>query len=260
MSKKETRVNKVGATPAPPENGEVSWQTGEDHSGKRRSPMYHQLTESERYTLSVLHRDGQSLRAIARILERSPSTISREVRRNRCHRTDGAYRPSKAQERTNGRRRKRTSGPERRGKLQGKPMIDTRPVEVENRVEVGHWEGDTVIGTVGERDCLLTLVERSTGLAVVTKLPHRTVKAVNRAAVEAIERCGLPFKTITWDNGTEFHGYRATASRINSTHDRESDIATRPRSNAYTKSQGCCTWGVNSPACDRPRRSCPSTA
>lgn len=171
--------------------------------------MYHQLTESERYTLSVLHRDGQSLRAIARILERSPSTISREVRRNRCHRTDGAYRPSKAQERTNGRRRKRTSGPERRGKLQGKPMIDTRPVEVENRVEVGHWEGDTVIGTVGERDCLLTLVERSTGLAVVTKLPHRTVKAVNRAAVEAIERCGLPFKTITWDNGTEFHGYRA---------------------------------------------------
>ena len=244
--------------------------------------MYHQLTESERYTLSVLHRDGQSLRAIARVLERSPSTISREVRRNRCHRTDGAYRPSKAQERTNGRRRrsrqvrrhdadtyerieallshaqwspeqiahwlglhgvvrishmtiyrhvrrdrlaggelrcclrqagkrrrKRTFGPERRGKLQGKPMIDSRPVEAENRVEVGHWEGDTVIGIVGERDCLLTLVERSTGLAVVTKLPHRTVRAVNRAAVEAIERSGLPFKTITWDNGTEFHGYRA---------------------------------------------------
>jgi transposase, IS30 family len=66
--------------------------------------MYHQLTEPERYTLSVLHRDGQSLRAIARLLGRSPSTISREVQRNRCHRTDGAYRPSKAQERTNGRR------------------------------------------------------------------------------------------------------------------------------------------------------------
>lgn len=243
--------------------------------------MYHQLTESERYTLSVLHRDGQSLRAIARVLERAPSTISREVQRNRCHRTDGAYRPSKAQERTNGRRRrsrqvrqhdadtygrveallshaqwspeqisrwlalhgvvrishmtiyrhvrrdrltggqlrcclrqagkrrrKRTFGPERRGKLQGKPMIDTRPLEIEDRREVGHWEGDTVIGTVGERACLLTLVERSTGVALVVRLPHRTVKAVNRAVVDVVRRSGLPFKTITWDNGTEFHGYR----------------------------------------------------
>ncbi|NZA26360.1 IS30 family transposase [Luteimonas sp. SJ-92] len=244
--------------------------------------MYHQLTEQERYTLSVLHRDGQSLRTIARILDRSPSTISREIQRNRCHRTDGAYRPSKAQQRTNGRRRrtrqvrqhdadiygrieallryaqwspeqiarwlalhgvvrishmtiyrhvhrdrlaggqlrsclrqggkrrrKRTFGPERRGKLHGKPMIDSRPAEVEGRQEVGHWEGDTVVGTASERVCLLTLVERCTGVALVVRLPHRTVKAVNRAALDAIQRSGLPFKTITWDNGTEFHGYRA---------------------------------------------------
>jgi transposase, IS30 family len=107
------------------------------------------------------------------------------------------------------RRRKRTFGPERRGKLSGKPMIDTRPLEVEDRQAVGHWEGDTVIGTATERPCLLTLVERCTGLALVVRLPHRTVKAVNRAAMDAIRRSGLPFKTITWDNGTEFHGYRA---------------------------------------------------
>ena len=65
------------------------------------------------------------------------------------------------------------------------------------------------MGATGERDCLLTLVERSTGLALVIKLPHRTVRAVNRAAPQAIHTSGLPFKTITWDNGTEFHGYRA---------------------------------------------------
>src|SRR5690606_41169629 len=107
------------------------------------------------------------------------------------------------------RRRKRTYGPEQRGKLGGKPMIDTRPAEIEERREVGHWEGDTVMGASGERSCLLTLVERSTGLAQVVRLPHRTVRAVNRATIQLIQDSGLPFKTITWDNGTEFHGYRA---------------------------------------------------
>lgn len=106
------------------------------------------------------------------------------------------------------RRRKRTHGPEKRGKLGGKPMIDTRPAAVEGRQDVGHWEGDTVMGSAGERACLLTLVERSTGLALVIRLPHRTVRAVNRATIEAITTSGLPFKTITWDNGTGFHGYR----------------------------------------------------
>nr|WP_225540582.1 IS30 family transposase [Xanthomonas sp. XNM01] len=107
------------------------------------------------------------------------------------------------------RRRKRTFGPEKRGRLQGKPMIDTRPEAVEARREPGHWEGDTVIGSADERDCLLTLVERSSGIALVAKLPHRTVIAVNSAALKLIRNSGLPFKTITWDNGTEFHGYKA---------------------------------------------------
>ena len=107
------------------------------------------------------------------------------------------------------RRRKRTPGLEKRGRLQGKPMIDTRPEAVERRDEPGHWEGDTVMGATGERACLLTLVERSTGLALVAKLAHRTTTAVNRAALLLITGSGLPFKTITWDNGTEFHGYRA---------------------------------------------------
>ena len=134
----------------------------------------------------------------------SHMTIYRHVRRNQrqggrlyIHLRQGGKR-----------RRKRTHGPEKRGKLANKPMIDTRRQAVEAREEIGHWEGDTVMGAAGERACLLTLVERSTGYAVVAWLPHRTVLAVNRAAVRAIGSSGLPFKTITWDNGTEFHGYR----------------------------------------------------
>ena len=63
---------------------------------------YHQITPEERYTLGVLRRQGQSKAAMARALGRHRSTIGREFRRN--SRPDGAYRPSVAQERTNGRR------------------------------------------------------------------------------------------------------------------------------------------------------------
>ena len=135
----------------------------------------------------------------------SHMTIYRHVRRDQ-RKGGGLYRHLRQGGK---RRRKRTHGPERRGKLAGKPMIDTRPAAIELRQEVGHWEGDTMMGASGERACLLTLVERSTGFAVIVKLPHRTVLAVNRAAIAVIQASGLPFKTITWDNGTEFHGYRA---------------------------------------------------
>ena len=71
--------------------------------------MYCQLTEPERYTLSVLKREGCSLRSIAQILQRNPSTISREVRRNATvvqGKPRPLYVPSKAQEHANGRRRR----------------------------------------------------------------------------------------------------------------------------------------------------------
>ena len=44
---------------------------------------YIHLTREERFCLEVLLNKGLSIRAIARILRRSPSTISRELRRNR---------------------------------------------------------------------------------------------------------------------------------------------------------------------------------
>ena len=64
---------------------------------------YQQITPEERYTLGVLRRQGLTDAAMARALGRHRSTIGREFRRN-FSRYDGAYRPSIAQERTNGRR------------------------------------------------------------------------------------------------------------------------------------------------------------
>lgn len=65
--------------------------------------MYAQITPEERYAIAMLRRQRLSIRAIAAALGRSPSTVSREIRRNRSAH-DGAYRAERACERTNGRR------------------------------------------------------------------------------------------------------------------------------------------------------------
>ena len=46
------------------------------------SPHYRQLQPEDRMTLASLLQQNYSIRAIARVLHRSPSTISRELRRN----------------------------------------------------------------------------------------------------------------------------------------------------------------------------------
>lgn len=105
------------------------------------------------------------------------------------------------------RRRKRYGTKDSRGVLQGKRHISSRPPEVENRSEFGHWEADTVIGS-DRFHCLLTLVERKSGKAIIKKLLSRTTTEVNRALTEAIQENPSDFKSITFDNGTEFHDYR----------------------------------------------------
>lgn len=55
---------------------------------------YYQLTENERYQIGALLKAGHNQKEIAGLLGRSPSTVSREIRRNRGLR---GYRPKQAQ-------------------------------------------------------------------------------------------------------------------------------------------------------------------
>jgi IS30 family transposase len=105
------------------------------------------------------------------------------------------------------RRRKRYGAYDSRGRLAGKRMISERPAEVESREVIGHWEADTVAGA-GSKDCVLTLVERKTGLVLVGKLADRTSRSLSRRAVGLIRKHQERFETVTADNGTEFHDYR----------------------------------------------------
>jgi transposase, IS30 family len=67
--------------------------------------VYRQLDLDERYQIGALRGRGLSSRQIAKVLGRHPSTVSREVRRNRSG-YDRAYRARWAVEKTNGRRRR----------------------------------------------------------------------------------------------------------------------------------------------------------
>jgi len=105
------------------------------------------------------------------------------------------------------RRRKRYNSYDSRGRLAGKRMIQDRPIEIDYRTSIGHWEGDTVIGK-DRHHCIVTLVERKTGFVIIKKIRARTVDEVNRACIEAIHEHGFRIISITFDNGTEFHGYK----------------------------------------------------
>lgn len=104
-------------------------------------------------------------------------------------------------------RRKRYGRYDSRGRLAGKRPIAQRPPGAENRSRVGHLEGDTVLGT--DKHCLLTLVDRKTGFTMIGKLKARTVEATNRRAIELINNARRRVRSVTVDNGTEFHGYKA---------------------------------------------------
>jgi len=138
-----------------------------------------------------------------RRLSISHETIYRHIWRNK-QRGGTLYRHLRCAQK---KRRKRYGAYDSRGRLAGKRPIAERPPGATNRSRVGHLEGDTVLGTT--RDCLLTLVDRKTGYVLIGKLEARTVAATNRCAIELLRRSPRRIRSVTVDNGTEFHGYKA---------------------------------------------------
>jgi len=102
-------------------------------------------------------------------------------------------------------RRKRYRSHDSRGHLRGKRGLAERPKEANDRSEIGHAEADLVHGT-GSRDCILTVVDRRSRLVAIRKLKDKSMKEVNRALIKVIRQ--FKIKTVTFDNGSEYHDYR----------------------------------------------------
>lgn len=94
--------------------------------------------------------------------------------------------------------------------------IDGRPEIASSKLEVGHWEGDTVVGKRnGKESVILTLLEKKTQHNLAIRIPGKTSEAVNAAMQQLREDFGESFfsqifKTITVDNGPEFADFAQT--------------------------------------------------
>jgi len=100
-----------------------------------------------------------------------------------------------------------------RGLIPNRIDISERPAIVARKTRLGDWEGDTVVGA-GHKGGLLTLVERKTQLAKITKLPRATARATQKAAVRRLKPIGNFVHTITFDNGKEFAAHQDIAHAL----------------------------------------------
>jgi IS30 family transposase len=240
---------------------------------------YQHLSQTERYQIYILMKDGKTQTQIAKLMERHKSTISRELARNTGLK---GYRPRQAcllaEKRSQGsrnatqitaadwgktvncllekwspvqiadqvgishetiyrhiyadkaaggslyqqlrcqkkRKKRYASGRERRGQIIGRRPISERPAHIETRDQVGHWEGDTVIGA-HHKQAVVTLVERKSGYALIAKVINKTSDLVSTAIINKLSPMAPLVKTITFDNGKEFAGHSTIDAALNST-------------------------------------------
>jgi IS30 family transposase len=243
------------------------------------------LSFSEREEIALARAAGESVRSIARRVGRSPSTVSRELRRNADRRGgyratsahalawERASRPKPAKLRVNARLREivqrdlerryspeqiagrlrlafpedtemwvstetiyqslyvtsrgalrreltaclrtgralRKPGPRAAARNGARDMINIaeRPQEADDRAVPGHWEGDLMIGK-GNRSAIGTLVERTTGYALLVALPDG-YKPEQVAPALAAKIKTLPDslrRSLTWDQGPEMRDWK----------------------------------------------------
>ena len=98
------------------------------------------------------------------------------------------------------------------GLPRSRPSIRQRPRHVANRLEPGHWEGDTFVGA-DHRYHTLTLVER-TSRFIIMRHPKEsaTSEAIGKATIEALS--GHTVRSITFDNGPQFAKYPQIATAL----------------------------------------------
>ena len=250
---------------------------------------YTHFTLDERKYLQKLLAEGFSFRKIADILERSPSSVSREVNRNKSkykpRRPDNEYWYNHWRANTLATLRRRQQirmavqpgtlaweyillglekywSPEtiagrwklsfpkqkpicvstiyryvkkgffpgitakthlrRRGKRQVssnsnfntiKPdrTIPQWPEEIRERLRVGDWEGDTVYGSVG-KGLLVTQVDRKTRFLAAGLIANREAELTKNTICEMLG--GLPVKSISLDNGSEFSEFKKLETEL----------------------------------------------
>ena len=90
-----------------------------------------------------------------------------------------------------------------RGCIPHRIDITERPQEANDKSQVGHLEGDLIIGAQ-HQGALLTQVDRYSKFAFISKVPNKTAQAICTATQEKLAPFLAHLHTITYDNGKEF--------------------------------------------------------
>lgn len=94
------------------------------------------------------------------------------------------------------------------------PSIEGRPLIANERKRIGDWEGDTV-ESKDHKPGINTLVERKTGLVLITKLKDKTSKSTVAVMKERFSDIPKQFKhTVTLDNGPENSDWQSIQNEI----------------------------------------------
>lgn len=98
-------------------------------------------------------------------------------------------------------------------KRQKGTSIEERPEYIETREEFGHWEGDLVTGPRdGQNGAYLTLIERKTRfyymIPITSKSSKKVYMQINKLHQFYGDDFKKIFKSITFDNGSEFSRWK----------------------------------------------------
>lgn len=112
---------------------------------------------------------------------------------------------------------KKRTGPKDKPRvhLDGRAMIDERPLDVYNRLEFGHLEGDFIESGRNGKGSLLVLVERKTRYPFLVYLENKSTKNVNNLINILLK--DFPIQSLTLDNDLSFQKHKGLSDMLKAT-------------------------------------------
>ena len=97
--------------------------------------------------------------------------------------------------------------------IPGRVDISERPAIVEEKVRVGDWEVDTIVGK-GHSGAVVSLADRATKYTLLGRVDKKTKEEVCSTSIRLPGSDEIPVHTITADNGKEFADHSRVAKAL----------------------------------------------
>lgn len=113
-----------------------------------------------------------------------------------------------------GKRRKRGARNTKRGQIVGRVGIEQRPTIANEKIEIGHWESDTMIGS-NHHGVIVTHVDKASKFLIAGLGKDKTSAQINQVTIALFSDVAeAKLKTMTFDNGKEFSGHRELSKTL----------------------------------------------